>query len=279
MSDEGEPAPAAEEGEAPAAVDEREPAPAAVEEPLEQLLGVQDLDTTITQLDRRRAALPERHRVEEVEGRMAAVAARSAGVRREREALAARQADLEQQIGGLTARREAIEQRLYAARGGAARDLQAMDEEVRHLTSRRSELEELELEVMVEMEPLDAALAAAADERAALESELAAAADELAAAEAVIDAELATVGAARRTAAAAVPSELLDRYETLRGRMGGIGAARLVGNRCSGCHLELPAREVDRIRRLPPGTVVTCDQCGRILVPSVASDAGPRPPR
>ena len=248
------------------------------ERPLELLLGVQDLDTTIARLERRRATLPERDNAEQIEQRLAALEARAAKTEEQRGALVARQAELEDQIGGLTSRREVIEQRLYAARGTASRDLQAMDEEVRHLTARRSELEEAELEVMMEMEPLDADLATVAGQRADLRAEATAARRELAAAESVVGVELGSVITARAAAAATVPADLLDRYETLRARMGGVGAARLVGNRCSGCHLELPAREVDRIRRLPPGTVVTCDQCGRILVPS-SSDAGPRPTR
>ena len=35
---------------------------------------------------------------------------------------------------------------------------------------------------------------------------------------------------------------------------------------CMGCHLQLPATEVDRLKRLEPDTLVFCDQCGRILV-------------
>jgi len=66
--------------------------------------------------------------------------------------------------------------------------------------------------------------------------------------------------------AAQVPAELLARYERLRAKLAGTGAARLVGESCGGCHLTLPAMEVDRIRRAPPDEVLTCDQCGRILV-------------
>lgn len=247
--------------------------------PLEHLLALQDLDTAVAQLERRTATLPERARLTEAEARHAALAAREAKVEEARAALAARQEDLERQIAALTARRAAVEQRLYGARGSAARDLQAMDDEVRHLTARRAELEEDELGVMVEMEPLEEELAALAAERAGIDAELATRRDELSTAEAEVDEELAGVLASRADEVGRVPGDLRDRYETLRARMGGVGAARLVGNRCSGCHLELPAREVDRIRRLPEGTVATCDQCGRILVPSAASDAPPRPSR
>ena len=49
-------------------------------------------------------------------------------------------------------------------------------------------------------------------------------------------------------------------------RFDGVAVARLVGSHCDGCHLTLPAMELDRIRHLPEGELVTCEQCGRILV-------------
>ena len=72
----------------------------------------------------------------------------------------------------------------------------------------------------------------------------------------------------RATEAALLPSALADRYEILRAHLNGTGAARLVGSHCDGCHLELSSAEVEKIRALPPGNVATCEQCGRILVPS-----------
>ena len=55
-------------------------------------------------------------------------------------------------------------------------------------------------------------------------------------------------------------------YELTRTQMGGIGAARLLGNRCEGCHLEIPSAELEAVRRAPEDAVVTCPECGRILV-------------
>ena len=81
-----------------------------------------------------------------------------------------------------------------------------------------------------------------------------------------IDAELAAEVEARTAAAEAVPPDLVSQYERLRTKLGGIGAARLVGNTCGGCHLALPATELDRIRHQPDDAVTLCDQCGRILV-------------
>ena len=72
----------------------------------------------------------------------------------------------------------------------------------------------------------------------------------------------------RAAEAALLPTALSDRYETLRARLKGTGAARLIGSHCDGCHLELSSVEVETIRALPPGEVATCEQCGRILVPT-----------
>jgi uncharacterized protein len=78
---------------------------------------------------------------------------------------------------------------------------------------------------------------------------------------------MATTARQRSAEAAQLPTALSDRYETLRARLKGTGAARLIGNRCDGCHLELASVEVEKIRALPAGEVATCEQCGRILVP------------
>jgi hypothetical protein len=83
-----------------------------------------------------------------------------------------------------------------------------------------------------------------------------------------IDAAIASAAGTRAAEASQLPTALSDRYETLRTRLKGTGAARLIGSHCDGCHLELPSMEVERIRALPPGEVATCEQCGRILIPT-----------
>ncbi|HVC14215.1 MAG TPA: C4-type zinc ribbon domain-containing protein [Acidimicrobiales bacterium] len=244
---------------------------------LDALLEVQDMDTGIAQLEHRRAALPERQELSRLTDALKEAGRRYAEVQGARGELAGRQQELENEIAATSTRREALEQRMYAARGTPARDLQAMDDEIRHLRARRDELEDAELEVMVELEPLDSTSASLEAEGRALRAAAEQQRDALAAAETDIDAQLGTLVAARAALAGTLPGDLRDRYESLRTRLGGTGAARLAGNRCSGCHLELPSMEVDRIRHLPVGTVVTCEQCGRILVPAPAPVPVPAP--
>ena len=74
------------------------------------------------------------------------------------------------------------------------------------------------------------------------------------------------LSAQRPKTADAVPQQLLGTYERLRARLSGVAVARLIGGRCDGCHLTLPAVELDRIRHESAGTLEYCEQCGRILV-------------
>jgi uncharacterized protein len=234
---------------------------------LEQLLVVQDLDTAITQLEHRRAALADRSGLTGLEVELANFNAEKVALMGRRAELMATQKDLEGQIAVVGERRTGIEQRMYAARGSSTRDLQAMDEEVRHLTQRQNELEELELVAMVDQEPIDAELATLAERSAPVAGRATVLRAEVAAGQAEIDEELAQARPARDAAAAELLPAWADRYEKLRARMKGVAVARLIGQRCDGCHQELSNVEVEKIRALPSDTVVTCDLCGRILVP------------
>ena len=235
-------------------------------EPFDTLLEVQRHDTTIDQLRRRKVTLPEQIELRSVEERMAVVTTEGVTIRDQVDDLAARQQLIEEQIAATAARRHTIEQRMLSGEVSAPRDLQAMDVEVHHLSERQAEMEELELALVEEEDPLDAAL----DENQRTVADLTAEAERLrglvADAHRAIDEQIVEEEARRSEAAVRLPADLSERYETLRGHLGGVGAARLVGDQCDGCHLTLPSKEIERIRRLPPEEFATCDQCGRILV-------------
>ncbi len=234
--------------------------------PLARLLVVQDHDTVVDQLRHRRATLPERAELAAIDRQLGALELRTKEVGLKRDELGDRQAALEQQIGASRSRREALEKRLYGGQVAAARELQAMSEEVKHLARHINELEDREIEVMEALEPLDGELQAADVTRDALDKDaqrLRAAIEEH---QHALDGDIAEETKARATAASGVRDELLARYEQLRAKLGGTGAARLVGASCSGCHLTLSSMELDRVRKAPPDAVITCEQCGRILV-------------
>jgi predicted nucleic acid-binding Zn-ribbon protein len=235
-------------------------------EPFDTLMVVQDHDIAIDQLRHRIDTLPERSELAGVARRQDGVRTAMAEVEGQVNDLAGRQRGLEEQIAAAAKRRHEIESRMQTGEVSASRDLQAMDGEVHQLASRQAQFEEDEIALLEEEEPLDVLLATYQAESAALAAE--ALRLEAAIADLVqeITVAIAAEEEARAEHAARLPEDLAEKYEYLRSRLGGVGAARLVGDRCDGCHLNLSSVEVERIRRLPPDEFATCPQCDRILV-------------
>ncbi|HEX2191974.1 MAG TPA: C4-type zinc ribbon domain-containing protein [Acidimicrobiales bacterium] len=227
---------------------------------------MQEHDTAVDRLRHRRRTLPELGALARVEEALAGLGRARADAVARRDEVAARQRRLEDDLASTEAKITEIERRMYSGVVSAPRELQAMQADVESLRRRRSTLEDGVLEAMTEREPLDDEVSGLDNERARLDQEGARLRATVAEAEAAIDAELTVEEGRRAEAASGLPADLASRYEALRARLDGIGAAPLVGGRCGGCHLSLPATEVDRIRREPPDALITCDQCGRILV-------------
>lgn len=235
-------------------------------EPYDTLLQVQALDTELDQLRHRIDAMPERTALADVRARRAVLHAAMVEVRGQVDALAGRQAAIEEQIAASARRRHELEQRMQSGDVTASRDLQAMDQEVGQLAERQRTLENQELELLEEQEPLDVALADQQAVAAGLDVDEARLVADIAGSEVELQAAVGTAMVARAEWATGLPAELAERYERLRSHLGGVGAARLVGDRCDGCHLTLSSVEVERMRQLPDDTSATCPQCDRILV-------------
>jgi len=231
------------------------------------LLEVQEDDLALDRLAYRRRELAERGAVSQLEAKLAELSARVSEAQDQRDKLASQLQNLEQRSESVGARVATIEQRLRSGRAGSYRDEQTMGEEVSSLAHQRRELEDQELEVMEALEPLDEELDGLKESASVTREELSLAREQLGIAEAAIDGEAAVIRAGRDKLAAQVAPELAASYERLRKKLGGIGAAHLVGGACSGCHLLVPAGELHRLRHSAPDSIVYCDQCGRILLP------------
>ncbi len=232
---------------------------------LDVLLEVQAHDLVIDQLRHRRERLAERQALREAAHEATGVDRQLADARARGRDLARRQRRLEDEVDTLAAKRAGTEGRLYGGTVQAPRELEALSQEVEALARRTRGLEDELLELMEAGEPI----AAEAGALEARRQELATEADRLAAVvaerEAEIDRLVAVAVAARGEAAGGVPPALLATYEQLRRRLDGVAVARLEAGRCTGCHLALPAVELDALRRAPADAVVRHEECGRIL--------------
>lgn len=233
---------------------------------LEALLEVQARDLAADQLRYRRESLPVRAVLLEREGAQAAVERALAQAGGRRHDLARTSRRLEDEVDAAGARSHDSEARLNSGTVSAPRELQALSAEVAALRGRTSQLENDLLEVMEQAETVAAEVARLEGEKGRIDGEVASLRASLREHEAAIDAELAVEGAARAEAVASVPAHLLEVYERLRGRLGGVGVARVDAGRCTGCHLSVPTMELEALRRAAEGAIVCHEECGRILV-------------
>jgi predicted nucleic acid-binding Zn-ribbon protein len=229
------------------------------------LLAVQEHDTHIDQLLHRRSHLPERSELEQVMAGLSALDAAAAEVEENRHALVRDQQRLADEVQTLNDKIEHHDKTLYGGSISNPRELQALQDEIASVRRRVSQLEDRELELMEQIEPLDAELASMEERRAALDEQAAGLRARIAEGEVVIDADLERARGERSTLVGGVDADLLEEYERLRARLGGIAIARLVGGSCGGCHLTLAAVDLDRIKKLPPDAPAHCEECGRLL--------------
>jgi len=232
----------------------------------EQLLVVQELDTTIDQRKHRIEHHPIKAEIAALDQQVADVAATVAEVEGRRHELQRELKRMSDEVALIDDKRADIDAKLYDGSVTATKDLLALQDEAKMLLDRKTSIEDDELEVMEAVEEVDAELApsVAAREQLAAERERLEAA--LAADVAEIEADLAMVEGTRTDAAEAVPADLLAHYERLRVDFGGVAVARLVGSTCDGCHMTLSAVAIDLIKKQPDDAVVTCDDCGRLLI-------------
>jgi hypothetical protein len=233
---------------------------------LEPLLSLQERDLAVDRIRHRLETLPEREQVADGEARRVACVADAARVREQRDEVAAREQRFDDEARLLGDQAMAAEAKLYGGEVASPRELQALQADIEQLKRRQRTIEDRQLAAMEEREPLETRLAELEATIEAIDAELAAARATLGDAEAALDAELSDERSARDAIATGIDAALLSAYEERRAKASGVGVARLVGTMCQGCHLSIPATEVDRIRRAPAGTFEYCDNCGCILV-------------
>ena len=230
-----------------------------------RLLELQGIDIEIARLDYRARTLPVLEKLEQAErGRDAhkdlAIAGEAERSDVEAE-LKRAESDVEQVVGRIEK-----DQKLIDSGTVSAKDLENLLGELKSLGRRKEELEEVELEAMVRLEEINGRITEHSGERDRFQSEANLLSVERDNAVAEIDSARNSLFADRKEIEGGISKELLELYLKVKDVNGGIGAAKLENGQCLGCHLQINAVEVTRIKALPHDEVVRCDECRRILV-------------
>lgn len=226
------------------------------------LLDISDLDRRIAQAERARTQPTQAARITEL------VAIRQEQLR-ELTALTGTRDDARTELTRLESDVAVVEQRRARdadrlATSTNPKDAQALEHELASLARRQSDLEDAQLDVMARLEDAEAAVAA---QQALIDTTTAEGSSLTAQAKADVAAatELGVQLARDRAAVAeTVPAELLAEYS--RRAVKSAGAALLTRGTCEGCRMMLPGTDLNDIRRAPEDLVVSCPECGCILV-------------
>lgn len=154
------------------------------------------------------------------------------------------------------------EQRLNSTNN--SKDAQGIQSELESLARRKSDLEDIELEILDQQEHARAVYATVSTDKNAVD-------DELGAAEARDEAELVKLRSGldllsndRAQQASRLASDLLELYEKKASR--GVAVARLVGRECGACRITLGATAFNELEALAQDDIATCPECQAILV-------------
>ncbi|MBC6462152.1 zinc ribbon domain-containing protein [Actinomadura sp. HBU206391] len=231
-----------------------------------RLLDLQELDSALGRLARRRRTLPELADIERIENRLGEMRDAMVAAETEISDLEREQKKAEQDVDQVRQRAERDQKRLDSGQVSSARDLGNLQSEIASLHRRQSDLEEVVLEIMERREAADERAVGLRTERSAAEEELAGLGERRTVAEREIDEEAGATSMARTAVAKDVPADLLALYEKLRDQFDGVGAAALHRGQCQGCHLALNTVDLNRIRAAAADEVIRCEECRRVLV-------------
>lgn len=230
------------------------------------LYALQEVDEVIRRLENRRANLPEQKALDEHLEVLDKVDGEMVDARMMVDRLLQQAKRHEREIEQVNQRRKATDDLMFGGRIQSEKELDALRDELDMLRGKKSDLEEMLLEIMEQQDDTASLVEALEERRAELSGQITdlEGARDHAATE--IDAELVERRAARAAAAAEVPPPLLKVYEDLRPRKNGVAVAKLQGRTCSGCRLELTAIELEELREGMREGLARCQQCARILV-------------
>jgi uncharacterized protein len=227
---------------------------------LQQLVALQNLDTTIRKLDKDLEAIPQRRAEIEAEFDQRAFEIRALENRRD-----------EAKHNRARLENEVVEQRGRAER--AERNLMSSKKQdeytaaIREADAARKQISTLETQILETMETLEqteGALKERADEIASLNSDREARLKLFDDETRSQSEQLTAARAEREKVSAALPKAMSSLYSRISARIrDGVAVAEARNRSCTACFMSLRPQVMAEIRR--GEEVITCDNCGRIL--------------
>ena len=177
------------------------------------------------------------------------------------EELQHQQRSLEWEIDDLAAKIKKGDDQLYSGRIKNPKELSSLQHEVELLKGKRNGLETKDLEIMEQLETVEAGVATLNHELKEIDTEWQREQEGFRKEKAALEGNLDDLKQKRQALAAEVDAKVLTLYDQLR-KNKGLAVARVEQGICRGCRISLPSSELQQARG---SALVQCGSCSRIL--------------
>ena len=228
-------------------------------EQIEILASLQNVDREIREKSGAKGALSAemQKREEEIKAKNAEMALLRAEWS-ERDKLRREKEQLLQEEGQKT-----MDKRMRMTRIKNIKELQALQREIDQIKLANSQLEEELIKLLEELEASAPSLKLKEEELKKIEDEWKEKRGEIEAQVAGIEQAVAEASAVRQTIAARLNGDLIQRYELIFSRRGGMAVVTVSGGICQGCFMNIPPQLWNEIIRSEK--LILCPSCHRIL--------------
>lgn len=144
------------------------------------------------------------------------------------------------------------------------KELEALQSNLESLRRHRSQVDDQVLEAINQVESLTPQVAELQGVVDKLEAEWNSGQADLRAEETKLKQNYLLIKKKREAVSKAMQPEMLERYEYMRQRKGGVAIATLDQNTCTACHVSVPTGVISNVRS-GSATLVPCPSCGRFL--------------
>jgi predicted nucleic acid-binding Zn-ribbon protein len=234
-------------------------------ESMRPLLDLQRVDSGIDRLNQRKADLPEQRELDELNEQRSGIAVTHAEAQASLDAVAREQTKLETEIQQIDDKVTHEQSRLYSGEVSNPKELSNIQAELDALRRRKAHLEDEELEVMERRESIEKEHGDLLTTMTDLDAKVADATARRDHASVEISEELARLATERAQLVPTINAEVIDLYEDIRARRGGIAVGALVDGTCRACGLPLSPMQRDEIKRSDE-PIIRCENCRRLLV-------------
>ena len=179
--------------------------------------------------------------------------------------------DLEMELGRAEADLELVGKRITKDKQllrstSSAKDAQGIEHELGTLDTRKSELEDAQLQIMELLELAQKNHEQLSQEKLAADAQLAAVQERISTELADLSSQAEKVQTERKSAISSIDQELAGAYERKYSR--GVAVGRLTGRDCGACRLSITATSFEELMALPSEELAECPNCQAFLVRS-----------